>query len=136
MRYAVVGIGINVAHERFPEELAAVATSLRLATGSAVDRELLLVELLRALDEELLRLQLEAEETADGEGVLTAGLLQRLAAASSWVEGKRVRVGEADGYTGVTAGLSLDGFLRVRQEDGTVRTVLSGGVRELDLRQG
>jgi BirA family biotin operon repressor/biotin-[acetyl-CoA-carboxylase] ligase len=59
----------------------------------------------------------------------TAGLLERFAASSSWVRGKRVSVDEAGGYTGVTDGLDTRGFLRVAGDDGTLRTVLSGGVR-------
>ena len=55
--------------------------------------------------------------------------LARFARASTWVQGKRVRVD--GGYTGTTAGLSPEGFLRVEADDGTVHTVLSGGVREL-----
>jgi BirA family biotin operon repressor/biotin-[acetyl-CoA-carboxylase] ligase len=125
MRYAVIGIGLNVAHESFPPELREQATSLRLESGHSVGREELLVALLRALDDELVMLD-EEEEGA----VRNGGLLERLAMASTWVRGKRVRVGEADGYTGVTAGLSAEGFLRVQADDGTERMVLSGGVRE------
>jgi len=39
-------------------------------------------------------------------------------------------VEEGEGYTGVTDGLDTRGFLRVRTADG-IRTVLSGGVRDL-----
>jgi BirA family biotin operon repressor/biotin-[acetyl-CoA-carboxylase] ligase len=39
-------------------------------------------------------------------------------------------VDEGGGYTGVTAGLDAQGFLRVAGDDGVLRTVLSGGVRE------
>ena len=125
MRYAVIGVGLNVEHESFPEELREVATSLRMEAGPGVVRERLLVGLLRGLDEELAAV--DAEEQSEGESTL----LERFASASTWVRGKRVRVGEADGYTGVTAGLSPDGFLLVDAADGTRRTVLSGGVREL-----
>jgi BirA family biotin operon repressor/biotin-[acetyl-CoA-carboxylase] ligase len=38
-------------------------------------------------------------------------------------------VDEAGGYTGVTNGLDARGFLRVAGDDGTLHTVLSGGVR-------
>ncbi len=127
MRYVVIGMGINVLHEGFPVELRAAATSLRLETGSEISRQKLLLHLLRALDEELTKLDAQHVATATGEG----GLLERFAAASTWVRGKQVRVGETGGYTGVTAGLSSEGFLRVDANDGTERTVLSGGVREL-----
>ncbi len=121
MRYAVIGVGVNVNHESFPQELQEVATSLRMEAGREIVRERLLSSLLLGMDAELGRLQA-------GE----AGVLERFAAASSWVMGKVVRVGEGDGYTGVTAGLDPSGFLRVRDDSGGERLVLSGGVRELN----
>lgn len=121
LRYAVIGIGLNLNHRKFPEEIANVATSLYLAGGAHVRREPLLVELLRSLDRELNLLEVKGG----------SGLLERFTAASSWVQGKRVRVEEAGGYEGVTAGLNTHGFLQVDGEDGVRRTVLSGGVREL-----
>jgi BirA family biotin operon repressor/biotin-[acetyl-CoA-carboxylase] ligase len=62
--------------------------------------------------------------------------LERFAAASSWVQGKRVRVDEGGGYTGVTDGLDERGFLRVAGDDGLQHTVLSGGVREIEEQVG
>ena len=126
LRYAVIGVGINLNHERFPEELEAVATSLCIARGARVSREALLAALLCALDEEI-RLLISGARSTDNDG----GLLERFAAASSWVKGKRVRVDEGGGYTGVTDGLDGRGFLRVAGDDGVERTVLSGGVREI-----
>ena len=46
------------------------------------------------------------------------------------MRGKHVRVAEDDGYTGVTAGLTEAGLLRVRCQNGTERVVRHGGVRE------
>lgn len=125
LRYAVIGIGINVNHAAFPVELESLATSLRLAGGEEVSREMLLVALLRSLDEQIALLMQEWSGRVEG-----AGLLERFAAASSWVRGKRVRVEENGGYTGVTDGLDGRGFLTVAGEDGVMYTVLSGGVRE------
>ena len=125
LRYAVIGIGVNVNHAAFPDELAALATSLRMESGAVQNRSTLLVALLRALDRELLLL----EEASAPNG---AALLERFAGASSWVSGKRVTVPEQGGYTGVTAGLDVHGFLRVVDDDSVLRTVLSGGVREAD----
>jgi BirA family transcriptional regulator, biotin operon repressor / biotin---[acetyl-CoA-carboxylase] ligase len=124
LRYAVIGIGININHECFPADLAPIATSLRLATGQQQSRNTLLIALLRALDFELTQLetqQLEAQQP---------NLLERFTAASTWVFGKRVHVPEQGGYTGITAGLDSRGFLLVNTDDSTQRTVLSGGVRE------
>jgi BirA family biotin operon repressor/biotin-[acetyl-CoA-carboxylase] ligase len=126
LRYAVIGVGINLNHEAFPAEIEAVATSLRRESGVAVSREAVLAALLRRLDEEIRLLTGEYRGTLNGQRLL----LERFAAASSWVRGKRVRVDEGGGYTGVTAGLDAQGFLRVAGDDGVLHTVLSGGVRE------
>ncbi|MEO6911410.1 MAG: biotin--[acetyl-CoA-carboxylase] ligase [Edaphobacter sp.] len=125
LRYAVIGVGINVNHAGFPSELETVATSLRLESGGEVSREVLLVALLRSLEEEVRLLVEEYRGASAG-----PGLLERFAEASSWVRGKPVRVEESGGYTGVTSGLDKRGFLLVDGDDGVMHTVLSGGVRE------
>jgi len=43
-----------------------------------------------------------------------------------------VRVEEGGGYTGITDGLNANGFLLVAGDDGVRRTVISGGVREME----
>jgi BirA family transcriptional regulator, biotin operon repressor / biotin---[acetyl-CoA-carboxylase] ligase len=125
LRYAVIGVGINLNHAQFSPELEAVATSLRIELGEPVSREALLAALLRRLDGEIRRL------ISEDRGAKDEDVLRRFAAASSWVRGKRVRVEEGGGYTGVTDGLDSRGFLRVVGDDGVGRTVLSGGVREI-----
>ena len=127
LRYAVIGVGINLNHAEFPAELEALATSLRIEGGVAVSREAVLAALLRQLDEEIGLLIDDWRGTNDG-----PGLLERFAAASSWVRGKRVRVEEGGGYTGITDGLNANGFLLVAGDDGVRRTVISGGVREME----
>jgi BirA family biotin operon repressor/biotin-[acetyl-CoA-carboxylase] ligase len=124
LRYAVVGVGINVNQQSFPAELEALATSLRRESGREWAREPILIDFLRALDKEIALLETELRGAS-----IEAALLERFAAASSWVRGKRVRVDEAGGYTGVTDGLDARGFLRVAGDDGMLHTVLSGGVR-------
>lgn len=126
LRYAVIGVGINLNHSDFPAELESLATSLRKEGGKVVSRESVLAALLRSLDEEIRKLIQEYRGTLSGHG-----LLERFAAASTWVKGKRVRVEEGGGYTGVTAGLDARGFLQVAGDDGALHTVLSGGVRAL-----
>lgn len=125
LRYAVIGIGINVGHAAFPPELAGAATSLRLEGWSGPQRQPLLVALLDKLD-------LFIREREDGYAGTLSGRARTpsLAAASTWLRGKRVQVPEDGGYTGVTAGLDRDGFLQVQDEAGRLRTVRSGGVRE------
>jgi BirA family transcriptional regulator, biotin operon repressor / biotin---[acetyl-CoA-carboxylase] ligase len=124
LRFAVVGIGINVNHMNFPTDIEAIATSLRREGGGPYPRERVLIELLHALDQQINLLEQEFRGTSS-----SPKLLERFERASSWVQGKRVRVDETGGYTGVTAGLDSRGFLRVAGDDGNLHTVLSGGVR-------
>ena len=42
--YVVVGIGINVNNQEFPEEISHIASSLSLELGKEIDRELLITE--------------------------------------------------------------------------------------------
>jgi BirA family biotin operon repressor/biotin-[acetyl-CoA-carboxylase] ligase len=122
LRYAVIGIGINMHHKSFPPELADLATSLHIENdGLPTYRNPLVIALLRALDLELTLLE---------NGDTVPLLLQRFTAASTWVCDKRVRVPEQGGYTGTTAGLDARGYLLVNADDNTQRTVLSGGVRD------
>jgi BirA family biotin operon repressor/biotin-[acetyl-CoA-carboxylase] ligase len=120
LRHIVIGVGINVNHEAFPDELRYLATSLRIESGAAQSAQALLAALLRELEREMAALEAGDE------------VLERFAAASTWVRGKRVHVEEdAGGYTGTTNGLDSHGFLRILTESGAERLVLSGGVREI-----
>jgi len=124
VRHAVIGIGINVHQESFPDELRAIATSLHVETGRAWPRQELLIALLQSLDCEVAALTAARDPLASARG-----MRQRLEAASTWIRGKRVRVEEGEGYAGTTDGLDPRGFLLVRTAEG-LRTVYSGGVRE------
>jgi BirA family biotin operon repressor/biotin-[acetyl-CoA-carboxylase] ligase len=124
VRYAVVGIGINVNHGKFPPELHDDATSLRLESDRIVSRQELLIAILQGMHSEIKALMQPGSLPR-----ATGSILKRLDKKSSWIRGKRVMVNEAGGYTGVTAGLDALGFLRVETDAG-LRTVLSGGVRE------
>jgi BirA family transcriptional regulator, biotin operon repressor / biotin---[acetyl-CoA-carboxylase] ligase len=115
----LAGVGINVRHESFPPEISELATSLHLA-GAAVKREDLLIALAHAIDDfgDIL-----VEQGPDA-------ILNTFAHASSYVSGRRVRV-DQDGavFEGTTCGLDASGFLRLRQDNGTLTTILAGGVR-------
>ncbi len=128
VRHAVIGIGINVHQPAFPEELRSVATSLWMETGRAWPRQALLQALLESLEREVIALSEPGAAAA-----AQSGILARLEAASTWIRGKRVRVEELEGFTGVTEGLDSRGFLQVRTSEG-LRTVFSGGVREESAR--
>ena len=117
---AVAGIGINVNHESFPPDIAATATSIRLATGHRYDRADLLIALLESA-EAYNKMLCDAGKTA---------VIDAFVRASSYAKGKRVQVDMGDRVIeGITAGLDDYGFLRVRKSDGVLETILAGGVR-------
>jgi BirA family transcriptional regulator, biotin operon repressor / biotin---[acetyl-CoA-carboxylase] ligase len=121
VRFVIVGIGINVNQERFPPELAAIATSLRKETGRMQSRLELLVRLLREFETDYNRFLREGP----------AYVTERFAVVSPFANGKRVRVDTGrETYSGVTAGLSAEGMLRVKKEGGAVVTVIAGDVTE------
>ncbi|HMD71743.1 MAG TPA: carboxylating nicotinate-nucleotide diphosphorylase [Bryobacteraceae bacterium] len=113
---AIAGIGINVSQTWFPAELAAEATSLRMMSGREIPPTDLLIALLRAVD----RFTAEPPET----------VLRLFTRASSYASGRRVTVELPDGtVAGTTAGLTPEGFLVLRKDDGTDTLVIAGGVR-------
>jgi BirA family biotin operon repressor/biotin-[acetyl-CoA-carboxylase] ligase len=116
----IAGIGINVNHSSFPEELSSIATSLRIASGRVESRERLLLELLRSVDTycDLLETQ--------GRGPV----IEAFARTSTYVFGRRVCV-DQDGSTlrGTTAGLNESGFLMLRGDNGANSVIVAGGVR-------
>jgi len=117
---AVIGIGINLHQQTFPLNLATPATSLDLETGRYTSRQDLLIALLQSLHAELTALQ--SKEAL-------AAIPARIAAISTWVEGRRVEVHGPQACTGITAGLDPKGFLRVQTENSTA-TITTGGLRD------
>lgn len=116
----LAGVGINVNHTSFPEELADVATSLRLTTGREQDRERLLDAVIAAIDTWL--------EILIREG--TEPVLRAFTQVSSYVRGRRVVVDLGDRQLlGTTDGLDPQGFLVLRQDNGSRTVILAGGVR-------
>jgi BirA family transcriptional regulator, biotin operon repressor / biotin---[acetyl-CoA-carboxylase] ligase len=124
VRDVIVGVGVNVNHEQadFPPELRDIAGSLRLERGRRLDPTGVALALLEGL-ESWYRAWRERGESP----VLSAyrGLAVDL-------EGRTVRVTSPAGtWTGVTAGLSNDGALRVR------RSAAAGAGEEIvDVRFG
>lgn len=133
VRFAVVGIGMNVNQEKFPPELAGIATSLRLESGRAWSRVELAAALLQTFDREYRGFMPPASSAEAGTARPPREVLfRRFEEVSSYARGRRVEVGEESGYTGITAGLNGQGFLLVQADDGSLKTVLSGSVRAID----
>lgn len=122
LAFAVVGIGINVHQRVFDPVLSTPATSLDIAAGRRVSRQVLLVALLKSLEREMLLL-------ADS-GAMCA-TLARVEKASTWIRGRRVDVHGPQECVGVTAGLDGQGFLLMQTAEGLV-TVQTGGIRAAD----
>jgi len=121
VRFVIVGIGINVSQEKFPGELAATATSLRKETGRLHSRLEILVKLLSQFETDYNRFLRE------GAGYV----VQRFELVSSFANGKRVKVDTGrETFVGTTEGLSTEGLLMVKKEDGGSVTVIAGDVTE------
>jgi len=119
IKMMIIGIGINVNHESFPEEIAGRATSLRLASGRPQSRIEILVDFL----EEFEGLYTTFEQK--GPRVI----IDRWTRLSSFANGRKIEI--HDGVrriAGVTRGLNPLGALRVEQQDGRTEEVYSGDV--------
>ncbi len=115
----LAGIGVNVNQTEFPDELRAIATSLRIETGQEFPRETLLERIVAE------SLQYAALLSERGK----RPLLEQFKARSSYAAGKSVEVDAPGGLiSGVTDGLDENGFLRVRTTHG-IETIFTGGVR-------
>jgi BirA family biotin operon repressor/biotin-[acetyl-CoA-carboxylase] ligase len=114
----VMGIGLNVHTRAFPDEIAALATSVALVAqpgAEPIDRAALLADILQGLDRDV------AHVAARGLGLVHARLRAADALFGSPVTTEDVR--------GVAEGIELDGRLRVRKDDGTLVRVASGEAR-------
>ena len=121
IRFVIVGIGLNVNQQKFPGELANLATSLRAETGKPQSRMELLVRLLHEFESDYNRFLRE--------GVAT--VVARFESVSSYARGKRVRVTNGtESYVGTTAGLGPEGLLQVERDGGQLMTVIAGDVAE------
>jgi len=120
IRYVIVGIGINVNHSMFPQELGQGATSLRIEGKRPYPRIAVLCEFLRRF--EVLYDDLQTDNRS--------AVLQRWVNRSSFAVGKQVSVdlGSGKRVEGQTAGLSELGNLKVTLADGRVEEVMSGDI--------
>lgn len=116
----LAGIGINLNQTSFPDEIAQVATSLRLASGLEHRPESLLHAVFDTVDKRVEELVLLGKSP----------VLDRFAQRSSYVRGRRVVVEDFAGpLHGITDGLDAQGFLQLRMDDGERRLIIAGGVR-------
>jgi BirA family biotin operon repressor/biotin-[acetyl-CoA-carboxylase] ligase len=119
-RAVVLGVGVNLTNNSFPEELLDAATSVEEQTNRAPDLERLLFALTRTL-----ALHYETLHTNGG----ASAILCAWEARSSYAHDRRVRVALAEEtFEGTTRGLETDGALRVETDAGQLRIVRAGDV--------
>ena len=119
INHVVIGIGINVNMESFPEDIAKTATSLRIEAGKEFRR----FELIAAI--------MEHFEKAY-EAVCKAGSLKPIMEDYNRLLvncGRRVRVLEPEHeYDALALGIDKTGELQVECEDGSRKSVFAGEV--------
>lgn len=119
INHVVIGVGINVNTEAFPEEICATATSIRRESGKTWRRAELIAAILRQFEVQYERFVKE-EDLAYLREAYDAVLVNC---------NREVRIlGEKDGYQAVALGIDDQGELLVRKEDGTVTSVYAGEV--------
>jgi BirA family biotin operon repressor/biotin-[acetyl-CoA-carboxylase] ligase len=116
---AILGIGIDVncGQEDFPKELAGVATSLELETGSAQDRVALAAQVLTDVDECYGAALTDFEAVADEWAKLCTTLGRHIV----------VTMGQRR-IEGFAQALDSDGALLLRRDSGQMERILGGDV--------
>lgn len=119
IHYVVMGVGINVARQDFPPEIAQTASCLEQECGRAVSRAEIMVNVMKAFE--------TYYGIFRGDGSL-AGLLDRYNGMLAGKDGE-VRILDPKGeYRGISRGINPAGELLVEREDGTVEPVYAGEV--------
>ena len=119
INHVVIGIGINVNMESFPEELAYKATSLKIECGHEINRDEIAAALLFYFEQ-----YYEKFEQTHNLEFLTEEYNNHLVNRK-----KEVLIKEKDGeYTGISRGINDKGELLVEKKDGTCVEIFSGEV--------
>jgi BirA family biotin operon repressor/biotin-[acetyl-CoA-carboxylase] ligase len=118
VHHVVVGIGVNLNAAAFPDELAAIATSVALARGAPVARADFAAALCARLEHWF------NQFVSDGAAAVVAAWKQY-----ARFFGRHVRITAGrDRLDGVAEDLDDDGALRLRLADGRVTRVIAGEV--------
>lgn len=117
--YVIVGSGINVNMDEFPEELSEVATSLKLACGHPVSRLQLIESILTHFEQEYDRFE------ACGD----LSFLKESYEAHMVNKDREVRVLDPkEPFEGIARGINTHGELLVEKGDGTIEAIYAGEV--------
>lgn len=119
INYVVIGTGINVNQEAFPEEIREIATSLRIEMGQPINRAGIIASVMKAFEKNY-----EAFRKAGDLSPLQKDYEEVLANKN-----QKVRVLDPkEPFEGTALGITPTGELRVQKEDGTIAEVHSGEV--------
>ncbi|OQB23298.1 MAG: Bifunctional ligase/repressor BirA [Firmicutes bacterium ADurb.Bin182] len=117
--FIVAGIGLNVNHREFPDELKTTAVSMSLTTGLLYDTREVAAKLLNCLEPQFLM----CERDEDFESLLSRYKLR------SCTYGREVRVtGIGRTHQGIAVDFDGEGRLCLQQEDGSIITLNAGEV--------
>ncbi len=123
LRYAVVGIGLNVRHAELSPAVAEIATSVEDATGEEIDLADMAVELLRVLHARLSRF---------ADGTHLASYRRRSA-----LDGRRVTIRRGEeSYSATVRGIGAEGELLLTTEEGREVSLTSGEVERVIPNRG
>jgi BirA family biotin operon repressor/biotin-[acetyl-CoA-carboxylase] ligase len=115
----VIGLGVNVNHERLPEDIQDRAASLRMASGRIQSR----IEILLEFFEEFESIYMDFERKGP------SGVIDQWTRYSSFANGRKIEI--HDGVrkiSGITRGLNPLGALRIEPSSGSCVEVYSGDV--------
>lgn len=119
IHYVVIGIGINVNTDDFPEDIASVAASMHVITGAYYKRAEIIADTWKAF-EKYYDLFAQTENLA----LMVDAYNQRLVNMD-----RRVMIEErGHRYEGTARGIDAEGALLVERDDGTTTSVISGEV--------
>lgn len=120
--YAVIGIGVNVINNSFPEEIADIATSIRIQTEQCINRNLLVAEILNRLEYRL-------------DTINTPELIEEYRRRSIII-GRYITLNRGDRDEVVLCvGIDDHGRLLIRKDNGEEEAISSGVITEFD-REG
>jgi len=124
----VVGVGVNLSSENFPQEIAGTATSIEELTGLKVAPQEAAGTLTKFLT--YFYRKLAGPDR-------TAAIVDEWRKRSTYFSGKPVRVASGnETITGTTDGLEPNGALRIRRSDGRVTVIQAGDVERLRAETG
>ena len=119
IHYVVIGIGINVNTDDFPEDIAAVAASMHVITGEYYKRAEIIADVWKSFEKYYDQF-LQTENLS----LMVESYNQRLVNM-----GRKVYIEERGSqYEGTACGIDSEGALLVEKTDGTRTAVISGEV--------